>query len=175
QGTGIDRYVLAQLTQLYMTMKLECPFYEGPQLLPQYRVKSFLTPGHSLESPVDIHLYNYVKTGLVDLLGARSYFGSKVLTPYCYTLDVEIKLDEEGFVLPASYNDEVYKRYFQFLFFIHLSVTLCDHECFLIDFVCRIALCIDGQKRYTSNRKQLLGKEAIKQRHLRLLGYEIIQ
>ncbi|XP_020791302.2 FAST kinase domain-containing protein 3, mitochondrial [Boleophthalmus pectinirostris] len=148
QGTGIDRYVLAQLTQLYMTMKLECPFYEGPQLLPQYRVKSFLTPGHSLESPVDIHLYNYVKTGLVDLLGARSYFGSKVLTPYCYTLDVEIKLDEEGFVLPASYNDEVYKR---------------------------IALCIDGQKRYTSNRKQLLGKEAIKQRHLRLLGYEIIQ
>lgn len=27
-GTGIDRYVLAQLTQLYMTVKLECPFYE---------------------------------------------------------------------------------------------------------------------------------------------------
>ncbi|XP_033841570.1 FAST kinase domain-containing protein 3, mitochondrial [Periophthalmus magnuspinnatus] len=148
QGTGIDRYVLAQLTQLYMTMKLECPFYEGPQLLPQYRVKSFLMPGHSLETPVDVHLYNSVKTGLVDLLGARSYFGSKVLTPYCYTLDVEIKLDEEGFVLPASHNDEVFKR---------------------------IALCIDGQKRYTSNKRQLLGKEATKQRHLRLLGYDIIQ
>lgn len=28
QGTGIDRIVLAQLTQLYMTLKLECPFYE---------------------------------------------------------------------------------------------------------------------------------------------------
>lgn len=27
-GSGVDRYVLAQLTQLYMTMKLECPFYE---------------------------------------------------------------------------------------------------------------------------------------------------
>lgn len=148
QGSGMDRYVLAQLTQLYMTVKLECPFYEGPRLLPQYRVKSFLTPGPSLETPVDIHLYNSVKNGLVDLLGARSYFGSKVLTPYCYTLDVEIKLDEEGYVLPASHNDEVFKR---------------------------IALCIDGQKRFTSNKRQLLGKEAIKQRHLRLLGYEVVQ
>lgn len=87
---------------------------------------------------MDPHLYNSVKTGLVNLLGARSYFGSKVLTPYCYTLgnmtancllnisdcslpaqvlivisalaDVEIKLDEEGYVLPASHNDEAYKR-----------------------------------------------------------------
>ncbi|KAM4606213.1 FAST kinase domain-containing protein 3, mitochondrial [Polymixia lowei] len=148
QGTGIDRIILAQLTQLYMTVKLECPFYEGPRLLPKYRVKSFLMVGRSLETPVDVHLYNYVKTGLVDLLGARSYFASKVLTPYCYTLDVEIKLDEEGYVLPASHNDDVYKR---------------------------IAICIDGQRRFTTNTRRLLGKEAIKQRHLRLLGYEVVQ
>uniref|UniRef100_A0A8C6TZZ5 FAST kinase domains 3 n=1 Tax=Neogobius melanostomus TaxID=47308 RepID=A0A8C6TZZ5_9GOBI len=148
QGSGMDQYVLAQLTQLYMTVKLECPFYEGPRLLPQYHVKSFLTSGHSLETPVDFHLYNSVKTGLVKLLGGRSYFDSRVMTPYCYTLDVEIKLDEEGYVLPASHEDEVFKR---------------------------IALCIDGQKRFTSNRRQLLGKEAIKQRHLRLLGYEVVQ
>ncbi|XP_063340023.1 FAST kinase domain-containing protein 3, mitochondrial [Pelmatolapia mariae] len=148
QGMGIDRAVLAELTQLYMTVKLECPFYEGPKLLPKYCVKSFLMSGRSLETPVDPHLYNSVKTGLVDLLGDRSYFGSKVLTPYCYTLDVEIKLDEEGYVLPASQTDDVYKR---------------------------IALCIDGQKRFTSNLRQLLGKEAIKQRHLRLLGYEVVQ
>ncbi|KAF7669973.1 hypothetical protein LDENG_00105630 [Lucifuga dentata] len=148
QGTGMDRIILAQLTQLYMTVKLECPFYEGPRLLPKYRVKSFLMPGRSLETPVDTHLYNSVKNGLVDLLGARSYFGSKVLTPYCYTLDVEIKLDEEGYMLPACHNDDTYKR---------------------------IALCIDGQKRFTTNTRQLLGKEAIKQRHLRLLGYEVVQ
>uniref|UniRef100_A0A4W6CLD2 FAST kinase domains 3 n=1 Tax=Lates calcarifer TaxID=8187 RepID=A0A4W6CLD2_LATCA len=144
--TGMDRFILAQLTQLYMTMKLECPSYQGPRLLSKYHVKSFLMPGRSLETPVDVHLYNSVKTGLIDLLGARSYFGSKVLTPYCYTLDVEIKLDQEGYVLPVTH--------------------LCD---------CRIALCIDGQKRFTTNTRQLLGKEAIKQRHLRLLGYEVVQ
>nr|XP_046227072.1 FAST kinase domain-containing protein 3, mitochondrial [Scatophagus argus] len=148
QDTGMDRFILAQLTQLYMTLKLECPFYEGPRLLPKYQVKSFLMPGRSLETPMDTHLYNSVKSGLVDLLGARSYFASKVLTPYCYTLDVEIKLDEEGYVLPAMQTDDVSKR---------------------------IALCIDGQKRFTTNKRQLLGKEAIKQRHLRLLGYEVVQ
>ncbi|XP_054621910.1 FAST kinase domain-containing protein 3, mitochondrial [Dunckerocampus dactyliophorus] len=147
EGSGIDRDVLAQLTQLYMTVKLECLFYEGPRLLPKYRIKSFLMPGCSVETPVDMHLYNSVKSGLVDLLGARSYFGSKVLTPYCYTLDVELKLDEEGYVLPAS-HDDVFKR---------------------------IALCIDGQSRFTRNTTQLLGKETIKQRHLRLLGYEVVQ
>lgn len=26
-------------------------------------------------------------------------------------VDVEIKLDEDGYVLPASQNEEVYKRY----------------------------------------------------------------
>ncbi|XP_015231192.1 PREDICTED: FAST kinase domain-containing protein 3-like [Cyprinodon variegatus] len=148
QDMRIERAVVAQLTQLYMTVKLECPFYEGPRLLPKYRVKSFLMSSRSLETPVDQQLYNSVKTGLVDLLGDRSFFGSKVLTPYCYTLDVEIKLDEEGYVLPASHTEDVYKR---------------------------IALCIDGQKRFTTNVRQLLGNEAMKQRHLQLLGYEVVQ
>ncbi|XP_064188965.1 FAST kinase domain-containing protein 3, mitochondrial [Anguilla rostrata] len=148
QGTGLDWIVLAQLTQLYMTVKLECPSYEGPRLQRKYHVKSFFTSARSLETSVDGPLYSSVKTGLVDLLGGRTYFASWVLTPYCYTLDVEMKLDEEGYVLPASHIDEVYQR---------------------------IALCIDGPKRFTLNTRRLLGKEAIKQRHLRLLGYEVVQ
>uniref|UniRef100_A0A4W5NRJ4 FAST kinase domains 3 n=1 Tax=Hucho hucho TaxID=62062 RepID=A0A4W5NRJ4_9TELE len=148
QVMGVDRIVLAQLTQLYIAVKLECPFYEGPKLLSMYCVKFFLTPGQSLETTFDGHLYNYVKTGLVDLLGTRAYFTSRVLTPYCYPLDVEIKLDEDGYVLPASEIDDIFKR---------------------------ISVCIDGHKRFTVNTRQLLGKEAIKQRHLRLLGYEVVR
>ncbi|XP_077365700.1 FAST kinase domain-containing protein 3, mitochondrial [Festucalex cinctus] len=147
EGNGMDRFVLAQLTQLYMTIKLECPSYKGPRLLPKYGVKSFLMPGRSLETAVEPQLYNAVKSGLVDLLGARSYFASKVLTPYCYTLDVEIKLDEDGYVMPASHPD-VFKR---------------------------IALCIDGQRRFSTDGRRLLGSENIKQRHLRLLGYQVVQ
>ncbi|XP_059828517.1 FAST kinase domain-containing protein 3, mitochondrial [Hypanus sabinus] len=148
QGNGLDKFVLAQLTQLFMTMKLECKMYEGPSLPPKYWVKSFFTPGHSLESLVDESLYGKVKNALTELLGARNYFASRVLTPYGYILDAEIKLDEEGYVLPASWHDEVFRR---------------------------ITLCIDDQKRFTINSQNLLGKEAIKQRQLQLLGYDVVQ
>ncbi|XP_003220122.1 FAST kinase domain-containing protein 3, mitochondrial [Anolis carolinensis] len=144
----MKKLVLSQLTQMFLTVILECPSYDGPKLLPKYRVKSFLTPGHSLESLPDVHFFSRVKTGLVDLLGARTYFASHVLTPYCYTLDIEIKLDAEGFVLPANRNEDVHQR---------------------------IALCIDDQKRFCTNSHNLLGREAIKQRHLQLLGYNVVQ
>lgn len=39
QGTGLDRFILAQLTQLYMTVKLECPFYEVRNLNTGQRVE----------------------------------------------------------------------------------------------------------------------------------------
>ncbi|TSL34552.1 FAST kinase domain-containing protein 3, mitochondrial [Bagarius yarrelli] len=141
---------LLQRFPLNFVSKVFSPFFlqQLQEFLRKLRVKSFLSPGCSLESPVDSHLYNEVKNGLVDLLGDQIYFGSKVLTPYCYTLDVEIKLNADGYVLPASHVKEVYKR---------------------------IAVCIDGPKRFAANAKQLLGKEAIKQRHLKILGYEVVQ
>ncbi|KAJ7338355.1 hypothetical protein JRQ81_011346 [Phrynocephalus forsythii] len=147
-GSPCLKIVRSQLTQLYLTVTLECPSYKGPKLLPKYRVRSFLTPGCSLESLAITPFSNRVKDGLVDLLGSRSYFGAHVLTPYGYTLDVEIKLDEEGLVLTANSNEEVWQR---------------------------IALCIDDQERFCFNSHNLLGREAIKQRHLRLLGYEVVQ
>ncbi|XP_059272843.1 FAST kinase domain-containing protein 3, mitochondrial isoform X1 [Mustela nigripes] len=148
EESHLDRLSLAQLTQLFLGAVLECPFYKGQKLLPKYRVRSFLTPCSSLETPVDFQLYKFVKIGLVDLLGARLYFAPKVLTPYCYTIDVEIKLDEEGLVLPFTVNEDVHKR---------------------------VALCIDDPNRFSLNTKHLLGKEATKQRHLRLLGFHVVQ
>uniref|UniRef100_A0A8C6HEN9 FAST kinase domains 3 n=1 Tax=Mus spicilegus TaxID=10103 RepID=A0A8C6HEN9_MUSSI len=144
----LDRLSLAQLTQLFLTSVLECPFYKGPKLLPKYQVKSFLTPCCSLETPMDLHLYKSVVIGLIDLLGSRLYFASKVLTPYYYTIDVEVKLDEDGFVLPCTVDEDIHKR---------------------------VALCIDGPQRFCLDSKHLLGKEATKQRHLRLLGYQVVQ
>ncbi|XP_025938379.1 FAST kinase domain-containing protein 3, mitochondrial isoform X1 [Apteryx rowi] len=144
QPPGLDRFVTSQLTQLFLTATLECPFYEGPKLLPKYQVKASLMPVCSL----DVHLLNRVKTGLLYLLKKRIYFASDVSTPYFYTVDIEIKLDEEGFVLPAAQCEEVHRR---------------------------IALCVDGQNRFCINSHHLLGEEAIKQRHLKLLGYEVVQ
>ncbi|NXO82760.1 FAKD3 protein, partial [Sitta europaea] len=144
QPPGLNRAVMSQLTQLFLTVTLECPFYEGPKLLPKYQVKACPMP-HS--SP-DVHLFKRVKTGLLYLLKKRIYFASEVSTPYFYIVDIEIKLDEEGFVLPAAQLEEVHRR---------------------------IALCVDGENRFCSHSHNLLGEEAIKQRHLQLLGYEVVQ
>ncbi|NWW56086.1 FAKD3 protein, partial [Ifrita kowaldi] len=144
QPPGLNRAVLSQLTQLFLTVTLECPFYEGPKLLSKYQVKAFPT----LHSSPDVHLFKIVKTGLLYLLKKRIYFASEVSTPYFYVVDIEIKLDEEGFVLPAAQLEEVHRR---------------------------IALCVDGQNRFCAHSHNLLGEEAIKQRHLQLLGYEVVQ
>ncbi|XP_041267726.1 FAST kinase domain-containing protein 3, mitochondrial [Onychostruthus taczanowskii] len=144
QPPGLNRVVMSQLTQLFLTVTLECPFYEGPKLLSKYQVKAFPTP----QSSPDVHLIKRVKTGLLYLLKKRIYFASEVSTPYFYVVDIEIKLDEEGFVLPAAQLEEVHRR---------------------------IALCVDGQNRFCAHSHNLLGEEAIKQRHLQLLGYEVVQ
>ncbi|NXP73144.1 FAKD3 protein, partial [Ramphastos sulfuratus] len=144
QPPGLDRIATSQLIHLFLTVTLECPFYEGPKLLPKYQVKSFLMPRSSL----DVHLLKRVKTGLLHLLKKRMYFASEVSTPYFYVVDIEIKLDEEGFVLPVAQHEEVHRR---------------------------IALCVDGQYRFCVNSQNRLGEEAIKQRHLQLLGYEVVQ
>ncbi|NXK50293.1 FAKD3 protein, partial [Chauna torquata] len=144
QPPGLDRFVTSQLTQLFLTVTLECPFYQGPKLLPKYQVNAFLTSHCSL----DVHLLKRVTTGLLYLLKKRIYFASEVSTPYFYTVDIEIKLDEEGFVLPAAQCEEVHRR---------------------------IALCVDGRNRFCINSHNLLGEEAIKQRHLQLLGYKVVQ
>ncbi|NXQ27672.1 FAKD3 protein, partial [Alaudala cheleensis] len=144
QPPGLNRVVMSQLTQLFLTVTLECPFYEGPKLLPKYQVKACPT----LHSSPDVHLFKRVKRGLLYLLKKRIYFASEVSTPYFYVVDIEIKLDEEGFVLPAAQLEEVHKR---------------------------IALCVDGQNRFCADSHNLLGEEAIKQRHLQLLGYEVVQ
>lgn len=144
----VDRLSLAQLTHLLLTSFLECPFYKGPRLPPKFQVKSFLTPCCALETPMDFHLYNLVKMALIKLLGSRLYFGVRVLTPYNYTIDVELKLNEEGFILPFRVEEDIHKR---------------------------VALCLDDARRFCLNSRHLLGKEAAKQRQLRLLGYHVVQ
>ncbi|KAF4790144.1 FAST kinase domain-containing protein 3, mitochondrial [Turdus rufiventris] len=144
QPPGLNRVVMSQLTQLFLTVTLECPFYEGPKLLSKYQVKACPT----LHSSPDVHLFKRVKTGLLYLLKKRIYFASEVSTPYFYVVDIEIKLDEEGLVLPVAQLDEVHKR---------------------------IALCVDSRNRFCAHSHNLLGEEAIKQRHLQLLGYEVVQ
>ncbi|EPQ02508.1 FAST kinase domain-containing protein 3 [Myotis brandtii] len=132
------------------------------ELIEPFGKLNYLPPNASalfrkLEDTLHTHFNSFPPKTLLKLLHSCSLiechpvnFMGKIFSPYFLQKlqDVEIKLDEEGFVLPFTFHEDVHKR---------------------------VALCIDGPKRFCLNSKHLLGKEAIKQRHLRLLGYQVVQ
>ncbi|CAG5865403.1 unnamed protein product [Menidia menidia] len=147
QGEPVDRNTLGQLTQLHLSTSLECTNYWGPRLPFFLRIKKFSSMDQAFETPMESMLYKQVRGPLDVLLGGK-FFSTRVLTPLGYTIDVELCLDENGFILPLSQWEQTHKR---------------------------IALCLDGQNRFCSNTQHLLGKEVTKRRHLQWMGYELVQ
>uniref|UniRef100_UPI0037E83090 FAST kinase domain-containing protein 3, mitochondrial-like n=1 Tax=Semicossyphus pulcher TaxID=241346 RepID=UPI0037E83090 len=146
-GERLDKNALGQLTQLHLSTSLECKHYWGPRLPSSLHVKRFSSVDQAFETPMESLLYRHVKGPLTELLGGK-FYSPRIFTHSGYTVDVEIYLDENGYILPPSQWDHTYRR---------------------------VALCLDGQSRFCSNTQHLLGKEATKRRHLRRMGYEVVQ
>ncbi|XP_059199528.1 FAST kinase domain-containing protein 3, mitochondrial-like [Centropristis striata] len=146
QGEPLDNNALGQLTQLHLCTLLECTHYLGPRLPHFLQVKKFSSVGRAFETPMQGSLYQKVKGPLIELLGGKFY--STRFFHRGYTIDVEIVLDEEGYVLPPYQRENTHRR---------------------------IAVCLDSRNRFCSNTPHLLGKEATKRRHLRRMGYEVVQ
>ncbi|XP_047455943.1 FAST kinase domain-containing protein 3, mitochondrial-like [Mugil cephalus] len=147
QKEPMDKNTLGQLTQLHLSTTLECKHYGGPKLPFFPYLKRFSSMDQAFETPMENLMYKQVKGPLIQLLGGK-LFSTRTSAHIGYTIDVEICLDEDGFVLPLSEWEHISKR---------------------------IALCLDGQNRFCSNTHNLLGKEATKRRHLRSIGYEVVQ
>ncbi|XP_015251820.1 PREDICTED: FAST kinase domain-containing protein 3-like [Cyprinodon variegatus] len=143
----VDKTVLGQLTQLHLSASLECTCYLGPKLPFFLHMKKFSSPDQAFESPMETLLYRQVTGPLVQLLGGK-FFSTRVFTSIGYTVDLEISVDENGFILPQSQWEHTYKR---------------------------IALCLDGPSRFCRHTQHLLGKEATKRRHLQRIGYEVVE
>ncbi|RXM28482.1 FAST kinase domain-containing protein 3 [Acipenser ruthenus] len=148
QGTGLDRIVLAQLTQLFMTVKLECPFYECSW----YSVHTVLG-AHCYRASARAHGAARYSVHVLLRYSVRTVH--MVLGAHCTTLPLERT------VLHDAHGDR-------------LIATVSVHERMVLHGTW-IAVCIDGQKRFCANSHNFLGKEAIKKRHLKLLGYEVVQ
>ncbi|XP_041663705.1 FAST kinase domain-containing protein 3, mitochondrial-like [Cheilinus undulatus] len=147
QGEPLDKNALGQLTQLHLSTSLECNHYWGPRLPYSLHVKKFSSVDQAFETPMDTLFYRQIKKPLTQLLGGQ-FYSTRVFTHSGYTVDVEICLDENGYILPLSQWEHTYRR---------------------------LALCLDDQNRFCSNTQHLLGKEATKRRHLRRMGYEVVQ
>ena len=94
---------------LYILYIILCSV-QGARLPYHLHVKKFSSMDHSFESPVESYLYNQVKGPLNKLLEGKTYYSTRVFTQPGYTIDVEICLDEDGFVLPLSQWDHTHRR-----------------------------------------------------------------
>ncbi|XP_006825529.1 FAST kinase domain-containing protein 3, mitochondrial-like [Saccoglossus kowalevskii] len=144
-SVGVDVEVRSKLSQIVLAMSLEQKSYHLPKLPHKYKVKYL---HHTMEIR-PYFLVRQLKAGLCELLGGDDNYEFWVQTPYIYHIDIQIKLDKEGFVLSKDTEDTA----------AHSIIAIClnelDHHCL--------------------NYHHLLGIEVIKQRHLTLLGYQVIQ
>ncbi|CAJ1071357.1 FAST kinase domain-containing protein 3%2C mitochondrial-like [Xyrichtys novacula] len=147
QGEPLDRDVLGQLTQLHLSTSLECTHFRGPKLPYAFHVKRLCSADLASETPTDGLFQRRVKRSLKQLLGGN-FYSTRTLSPTGYIIDVEMCLDENGYVLLPSEWEQNERR---------------------------VALCLDGQSRFCSNTPTLLGREATKRRHLLKMGYEVVQ
>ncbi|XP_035657726.1 FAST kinase domain-containing protein 3, mitochondrial-like [Branchiostoma floridae] len=148
----IDKEIHKKLTQLMLAVELECP-----QFKPQKLMKKFNQPlDPQLPAPrfFDHPTMYILQQSLSNVLGGRQYLVHNVMLPSGYIADFEVKLDKEGHVLPYSNgyvkeNDESVER--------------------------RIVICALFPHNYCTDTQHLLGRQVMKMRHLKLLGYQVVQ
>ncbi|XP_077993933.1 FAST kinase domain-containing protein 3, mitochondrial-like [Glandiceps talaboti] len=148
-GTSVDFYVKSRLTQIIMALHLECHSYRLPKLPQKYQTRN-LNRAFDLDAleTKPMLMIHHVQRQLAELLGGDNHFAFWVQTPYIYHIDIQIKLDKDGCILPANQQEGVH--------------TL-------------IALCLTEMSELCTNCHHLTGMEAIRQRHLQLLGYQLAQ
>ncbi|XP_070536875.1 FAST kinase domain-containing protein 3, mitochondrial-like [Ptychodera flava] len=143
---GVDFQTKCQLTQTLLALHLECPSYKIPKLPWQYQTR-YLNRGFDALETKPKYMFQ-LKVRIQELLGGEEYVAFWVSTQHLYHIDVQIKLDKDGFVLPAHQEEGVH--------------TL-------------VALCVIELDRYCVNCLHLTGAEAMRQRHLKLLGYRVAE
>ncbi|XP_066300383.1 FAST kinase domain-containing protein 3, mitochondrial-like [Branchiostoma lanceolatum] len=148
----MDKEIHKKLTQLMLAVELECPQFQTQRLM-----KKFSQP---LDPQVPTprffeHPTMYIlQQSLTNVLGGRQYLRHNVMLPSGYIADFEVQLDKEGHVL--SYNNG------------YLNETEEAVEK-------RIVVCALFPHHFCTGTHHLLGRQVMKMRHLKLLGYQVVQ
>uniref|UniRef100_A0A3B5KY16 Fas-activated serine/threonine kinase n=1 Tax=Xiphophorus couchianus TaxID=32473 RepID=A0A3B5KY16_9TELE len=146
------------LSLLDAAVELEYRDYIGPRLQDAHKVLMF---DHALTADEVNRKYSYkglVAEALRQLLGEHSYKQDEVLPPGYYT-DFVLWLDGSGRVLPIRSGP------------CQNRATAPEPDPFL----CRVILSVNDKWHYCHNSEVLVGSRAMRDRHLRLLGYIILQ
>ncbi|NWS17296.1 FASTK kinase, partial [Pachyramphus minor] len=162
------------LSLLDAAVELEFREYSGPRLDPRYRVLMF---EHALTADEANRKYSYkglVAEALRQLVGEECYRQDEVLPPgYC--TDFLLWINRSGTVLPLSRVPAASKAppaMSPAAMSLRSSVLALTSD--LQDFA-PVVLSVNDKWHYCQNSDILVGSRAMRDRHLRLLGYCLVQ
>ncbi|NXW23163.1 FASTK kinase, partial [Circaetus pectoralis] len=165
------------LSLLDAAVELEFRDYSGPRLDPRYRVLMF---EHALTADEANRKYSYkglVAEALRQLVGEECYRQDEVLPPgYC--TDFLLWINRSGTVLPlsrvpaASKAPPAHTTTSPAAISLRSSVLALTSD--LQDFT-PVVLSVNDKWHYCQNSDILVGSRAMRDRHLRLLGYCLVQ
>ncbi|NXS71824.1 FASTK kinase, partial [Pandion haliaetus] len=165
------------LSLLDAAVELEFHDYSGPRLDPRYRVLMF---EHALTADEANRKYSYkglVAEALRQLVGEECYRQDEVLPPgYC--TDFLLWINRSGTVLPlsrvpaASKAPPAHTTTSPAAISLRSSVLALTSD--LQDFA-PVVLSVNDKWHYCQNSDILVGSRAMRDRHLRLLGYCLVQ
>ncbi|NWY07244.1 FASTK kinase, partial [Nothoprocta ornata] len=161
------------LSLLDAAVELEFRDYSGPRLDPRYRVLMF---EHALTADEANRKYSYkglVAEALRQLVGEECYRQDEVLPPgYC--TDFLLWINRAGSVLPLSRVPAAAKAPAAAPAAVSLRSSVLALTSDLQDFA-PVVLSVNDKWHYCQNSDILVGSRAMRDRHLRLLGYSLVQ
>ncbi|NXK81220.1 FASTK kinase, partial [Amazona guildingii] len=161
------------LSLLDAAVELEFHDYSGPRLDPRYRVLMF---EHALTADEANRKYSYkglVAEALRQLVGEECYRQDEVLPPgYC--TDFLLWINRSGTVLPLSRVPAASKAPSVHTATSPAAISLRSSVLALTSDL-QVVLSVNDKWHYCQNSDILVGSRAMRDRHLRLLGYCLVQ
>ncbi|KAM4011740.1 FAST kinase domain-containing protein 1, mitochondrial-like, partial [Anomaloglossus baeobatrachus] len=156
-----------RLMQLNRAVCLECPEYQVPWFHEEYCRQIKQRDGNRQRS-----MYHQIHLFLGDLFGGINYSKMSVTTPYYYTVDFECILSKNK--MPIAYIEENKLSANVAEVQWGQDSQMCDNKSLpqgaqrvAIDFLHPVAFC--------RNSSKIKGLNAMKKRHLEILGYYVVQ
>ncbi|XP_056390530.1 FAST kinase domain-containing protein 1, mitochondrial-like isoform X2 [Hyla sarda] len=159
--------IRVRLMQLNRAVCLECPEYQVPWFHEGYCRQMKQKDSNNKRS-----IYNQIHLFLGDLLGGINYAKMFVTTPYYYTVDFECILNQNK--KPIAYMDENKLSSNVAEVQWGLDSQLMDNKP-LPQGAQRVAIEFLNPVAFCRNSTKIKGLNAMKKRHLEILGYYVVQ
>ncbi|XP_029636426.1 FAST kinase domain-containing protein 1, mitochondrial [Octopus sinensis] len=144
-----QRNIKTSLMLLNRCVVLECPHLDIPWFHEEFCQKTM-----SRDKYNESWIHQEIESALTEALGSSKFYRASAFTPYFFVLDFECLLDVDKKPINISLANE-----------LHIQEE--GYQ--------RVAICIQLEKYFSVNSRNLLGSHQMKQRQLEILGYKTVE